>query len=141
MILTIDEIQNILPHRFPFLLVDKVVEWIPNNKIVGIKNVTVNEPFFQGHFPNKPIMPGIYIIEACGQLAGLNFGQKEGLNKIEYLAAVQQFYFKKLVTPGDQLIMTAMNFKKINQLLQVEVLATVSNQLVAKGILVLTSTQ
>jgi 3-hydroxyacyl-[acyl-carrier-protein] dehydratase len=137
--LTLDEIQKILPHRYPFLLIDKVIERVPYQKIVGIKNVTVNEPFFQGHFPGKPIMPGVIIIEASGQLAGLGIEHNERPNNIEYLAGVQKFIFKKIVVPGDQLIITASHFKKVNQLLQVEVMAQVSNQLVAEGVLILTA--
>lgn len=102
----ITEIQNILPHRYPFLLVDRILELEPNKRIVGIKNVTVNEPFFQGHFPGHPIMPGVLIIEAMAQVAGV-LGYKSGppetlQNKVVYFMSIDKAKFRKPVLPGDQ---------------------------------------
>lgn len=102
--LSISEILNFLPHRFPFLLVDKILEQ-EENKIVGVKNVTINEPFFQGHFPGHPVMPGVLIIEAMAQIGGvLMFSKEENKGKIPLFAGIDKARFKKPVYPGDQLI-------------------------------------
>ena len=101
------EIQNLLPHRYPFLLVDRVVEFHERQSLVGIKNVTVNEPFFQGHFPEKPVMPGVLILEALAQATGLlafstgNRGAER--DSLYYLVGIDKARFKQLVEPGDQL--------------------------------------
>lgn len=100
----IQAIQKILPHRFPFLLVDRVLELEINKRVVAIKNVTINEPFFQGHFPGHPIMPGVLVIEAMAQVGGICFlvdPANEG--KILYLAGVDNARFRKPVLPGDQI--------------------------------------
>lgn len=97
-------IQDLLPHRYPFLLVDRVVEIDPGNKAVGIKNVTINEGFFQGHFPGNPIMPGVLIIEAMAQLAGVlafNSGGNKGTSV--YFMSIEKAKFRRPVVPGDQL--------------------------------------
>lgn len=99
----IREIQKLLPHRYPFLLVDRVVELEPKVKAVGIKNITVNEGFFQGHFPGNPIMPGVLIIEALAQLGGiLAFGSGVSPGKV-YFLSIEKAKFRKPVIPGDQL--------------------------------------
>ena len=101
------EIQNLLPHRYPFLLVDRVVEFHERQSLVGIKNVTVNEPFFQGHFPGKPVMPGVLILEALAQATGLlafrtgNRGAER--DSLYYLVGIDKARFKQPVEPGDQL--------------------------------------
>jgi len=101
--LDINEIQGILPHRYPFLLVDRILEVEPNKRVVGIKNVTVNEPFFQGHFPGHPIMPGVLVIEAMAQVGGVAFlCEKSNAGKILYLAGVDEARFRKPILPGDQ---------------------------------------
>lgn len=97
------EIQNILPHRFPFLLIDKIVELEPGVKAVGIKNVTINEPFFQGHFPNYPIMPGVLIIEAMAQVAGVLAFRSGAKGNFVYFMSIERAKFRKPVFPGDQL--------------------------------------
>lgn len=100
----IKEIQKLLPHRYPFLLVDRIVEINPGKKAVGIKNVTINEKFFQGHFPGHPIMPGVLIIEALAQVAGVLAFQSGGfVGKSVYFLSIEKAKFRKPVVPGDQL--------------------------------------
>ncbi len=107
-LLDIKKIQRILPHRYPFLLVDKVVEIEGNKKIKGIKNVTFNELFFQGHFPSTPIMPGVLIVEALAQVSGLLFAQSlEHTGKLAVLLGMNEVKLRKAVVPGDQLILTS----------------------------------
>ncbi len=105
MILDITEISKILPHRFPFLLADRILDFTPGQKIIGIKNVTINEPFFQGHFPNYPIMPGVLIIEAMAQVGViLAFKSQEGeAGDLIVLAGIDKAKFRKPVFPGDQM--------------------------------------
>lgn len=103
--LNINEIMKILPHRYPFLLVDKILEMEVGKSIVAIKNVTINEPFFQGHFPGHPVMPGVLIIEAMAQVAGiLAYSSDEKVrSKITYFVGIDNARFRKPVLPGDQL--------------------------------------
>lgn len=99
------EIQKLLPHRYPFLLVDRVIEIVAGQKLVAYKNVTINEPFFNGHFPGHPVMPGVLIIEALAQAAAV-LACKSGqdvTNKVIYLMAVDNAKFRKPVVPGDRL--------------------------------------
>ncbi len=100
------QIKEIIPHRYPFLLVDRIVE-CTSDEIVGIKNVSVNEPFFQGHFPNDPIMPGVLILEAMAQTGGILVFKThpQYINKPFYFASVDKLRFRKPVRPGDQLVM------------------------------------
>jgi 3-hydroxyacyl-[acyl-carrier-protein] dehydratase len=104
--LDINEIMKILPHRFPFLMVDRIVEMDPGKKIVGIKNVTINEPFFPGHFPGQPVMPGVLIIEAMAQVAGilgiLTYDENDR-DKITFFTGIDNAKFRRPVVPGDQL--------------------------------------
>ncbi|RMH06593.1 MAG: 3-hydroxyacyl-[acyl-carrier-protein] dehydratase FabZ [Nitrospirae bacterium] len=99
------DIQKILPHRYPFLLVDYIAEFEVNVRIVGIKNVTINEPFFQGHFPGRPIMPGVLILEALAQVGGVLAIKSLPLDgaPVVYLAGLDHVKFRKPVVPGDQL--------------------------------------
>ena len=98
------EIKEILPHRYPFLLVDRFIELEAEQRIVGLKNVTGNEPFFQGHFPEKPVMPGVLLIEALAQTgAVLVLSQPENKGKIAYFARIDNCRFRRQVVPGDQL--------------------------------------
>lgn len=100
----IKEIQKLLPHRYPFLLVDRIIEIVPATKAVGIKNVTMNEEFFRGHFPDQPIMPGVLIIEALAQVAGiLAFKTGGDAGKAVYFMSIERAKFRKPVVPGDQL--------------------------------------
>ena len=107
----INEILRKLPHRYPIILVDRVLELVPGERVVALKNVTMNEPFFPGHFPGHPVMPGVLIIEslaqACAILAFVTLEAKEGDGTLFYFAGIDSARFKKLVTPGDQLRLVA----------------------------------
>ncbi len=106
-IFTVEEIQKLLPHRYPFSLVDRIIEYVPGERAVGIKNVTFNEPHFQGHFPGRPIMPGVLIVEAIAQVGGvvlLQMLQSEG--GLFLFAGIDKVRFRRQVVPGDQLVMT-----------------------------------
>jgi len=110
----IDQIFHILPHRYPFLLVDRVIEYEKGERIVGIKNVTINEPFFIGHFPGMPIMPGVLIIEAMAQVGGLLFMDsfEKPEEKVVYFMSLDKVKFRRPVTPGDQLVFELMMVKQ-----------------------------
>lgn len=99
------EIMKYLPHRYPFLLLDRIVELVPEKRVVGIKNVTLNEPFFQGHFPAHPIMPGVLIVEAMAQTAGVLSMQMvdDPSTKVIYFMSIDKAKFRQPVLPGDQL--------------------------------------
>jgi 3-hydroxyacyl-[acyl-carrier-protein] dehydratase len=99
----IREILSILPHRYPFLLVDRVIELEPGVSAVGIKNVTINEPFFQGHFPGNPVMPGVLTVEAMAQVAGILAFKSGVQGKSVYFMSIEKAKFRKPVLPGDQL--------------------------------------
>jgi 3-hydroxyacyl-[acyl-carrier-protein] dehydratase len=104
-LLDIKQIQGILPHRYPFLLVDRIVEIVPRQRIIGIKNVTINEPFFQGHFPGYPLMPGVLMVEAMAQTGGILLLTEvpDRANKLIVFTGIDKAKFRKPVTPGDQL--------------------------------------
>lgn len=100
------DIQNIIPHRYPFLLVDKIVEIEYGKKAIGIKNVTINEPFFQGHFPGNPIMPGVLIVEAMAQVGAVSIlGMEQNKGKLAVFAGIDNMRFRRQVVPGDTLRM------------------------------------
>ncbi|HBH62834.1 MAG TPA: 3-hydroxyacyl-[acyl-carrier-protein] dehydratase FabZ [Nitrospiraceae bacterium] len=101
--MNIREIQNILPHRYPFLLVDRIVDINPKVRAVGLKNVTANEQFFQGHFPGYPIMPGVLIVEAMAQVAGILAFHSGAQGNSVYFMSIEKAKFRKPVVPGDQL--------------------------------------
>ena len=104
--LNINEIKECLPHRYPMLMIDRVEQLVLGESAVGIKNVTMNEPFFQGHFPAKPIMPGVFIVEAMGQTAGVVVAKTMNLEKnggLVYFMSMDDVRFRKLVVPGDVL--------------------------------------
>lgn len=103
--LNVKEIMNLLPHRYPFLLVDRIVEMTPGESIVGLKNVTFNEPYFQGHFPGQPIMPGVLMVEAMAQVAGVLAFSSGVSGKSVYFLSIEKAKFRKPVVPGDQLRM------------------------------------
>lgn len=103
-LLEIEDILKILPHRFPMLLVDRILESDFETRIVGIKNLTVNEPFFQGHFPGHPVMPGVFQLEAMAQVAGILLNKKlKQEHRIAYFISIDKARFRKLLKPGDQL--------------------------------------
>ncbi len=106
-VLTAEQIHKLLPHRYPFALVDRILEYVPQEKAVGLKNVTFNEPYFPGHFPGRPLMPGVLQIEAMAQVGGtilMQIPELEG--KFFVFAGIDKVRFRRPVTPGDQLIMT-----------------------------------
>jgi 3-hydroxyacyl-[acyl-carrier-protein] dehydratase len=105
MTLTIQEIMNFLPHRYPFLLIDRVLEFEPQKRLVAIKNVTMNEPFFQGHFPGYPIMPGVLVVEAMAQAGALIMLSEIGDrgNKLAVFTGIEKAKFRRPITPGDQI--------------------------------------
>ncbi|HEV8130436.1 MAG TPA: 3-hydroxyacyl-ACP dehydratase FabZ [Acidobacteriota bacterium] len=135
---SLERILELLPHRYPFLLVDRILEWEPGKKIIGIKNVTVNEPFFAGHFPGKPIMPGVLIIEAMAQVGGvllLHSAGPEAQNRLVYFTSIESAKFRRPVVPGDQLRIEVevLNFKL--RICRIQAKAFVDDKLVAEGIL------
>lgn len=131
------DIQEIIPHRYPFLLVDKVVELEPKKRILAIKNVTANEPFFQGHFPGRPLMPGVLIIEALAQSSAI-LAKKSGVKALDegdfLLVSVDKFKFKRAVEPGDILKLQSTFQKSKGPLWITDCVATVNGDLVARGV-------
>lgn len=102
--LDVEKIKEIIPHRYPFLLVDKVLEMEEGKRVVGLKNVTANEPFFQGHFPEYPVMPGVLVLEALAQVGAISvLNMEKNKGKIGFLAGIDKCRFKRQVKPGDQL--------------------------------------
>jgi len=130
----IEEIQKILPQRFPFLMIDRVLELEPQKKVVAVKNVSFNEGFFSGHFPGKPVMPGVLIIEAMAQSSIMLFysGQQEDRKRSYYLGAVK-VKFTNPVFPGDQLKITVEAVKVISNAALVNATACVGDKEIAKG--------
>lgn len=131
----ISEILARLPHRYPFLLVDRVIECEPDKRLVAIKNVTFNEPYFTGHFPEKPVMPGVLIVEALAQATGLLAMQTAATedNAIYYLVGVDKARFKRPVVPGDQLRLAVEVAKKRRDIWVFECVASVDGQAVASA--------
>ena len=135
MIMDVVEIQKLLPHRYPFLMVDAIVEIERLKRIVGIKNVSINEYYFQGHFPGKPVMPGVLILEAVAQTGGLllllDIPDRE--NKLLYFVAVDGARFRRPVVPGDQLRIEVKVLNWRGDFCKLEGRATVNGQLAAEG--------
>ncbi|WP_425803860.1 3-hydroxyacyl-ACP dehydratase FabZ [Desulfitobacterium sp. Sab5] len=128
------EIQSLIPHRYPFLLVDKILELEPGKKAVGIKNVTANEPHFQGHFPEHAIMPGILIVEALAQTAGIAVSVNEkSESKLGVLSGIDGMKFKRKVVPGDALKLEAEILVSKLGLIKAKVTASVDGQTAAEG--------
>ncbi|SJZ67818.1 3-hydroxyacyl-ACP dehydratase FabZ [Garciella nitratireducens] len=128
------EIQKMIPHRYPFLLIDRIIEIEEGKKAVGIKNVTANEPFFQGHFPENPIMPGVLMVEALAQVGAVCvLSQQEYQGKLAVFAGVDKLRFKKQVIPGDQLRMEVELISIKRGIGKAKAVATVENQIAVKG--------
>ena len=134
-ILTIEEIQKLLPHRYPFALVDRIIDYVPGKRAVGIKNVTVNEPHFQGHFPERPIMPGVLIVEAMAQVGGIVLTQMPDAEGGLFLfAGIDKVRFRRQVVPGDQLVMTVeLLWVKQRRFGKMQARAEVEGQLATEG--------
>ena len=144
-----DQIRGLLPHRWPMLLVDRAYDVLPGKQGYGVKNVTINEPFFQGHYPDQSIMPGVLIVESMAQLVAVVYASAWVLEaeqsqdadtaaRVGYLGAIRQMKFSRLVVPGDQLTLYAELGKKFGALTPVNVQASVGKELVAKGSLTVT---
>lgn len=103
---SLEEIQELLPHRYPFALVDRIVDYVPGERATGLKNVTFNEPHFQGHFPGKPLMPGVLIVEAMAQVGGIVLSQMPSVDGLCVFAGIDKVKFRRPVVPGDQLLIT-----------------------------------
>ncbi len=126
----IRKIMTILPHRYPLLLVDRILEMIPFQRIVGYKNVSANEPFVMGHFPGNPIFPGVYMLEAMAQLAGVAVLQPgEHTRTVPYLVGVDKTKFRRPVIPGDRLMMEAVMTRSRGSMFWVHAEARVENEL------------
>ncbi len=130
----IHQVQRVLPHRYPFLMVDRIMEIEGTQRAVGLKNVTINEEFFQGHYPGHPIMPGVLIIEAMAQLGGILLGQDlEHTGKVAVLLSLDKVKFRRSVTPGDQLILEAQTIRVRSTLGHVRTTARVGSELAAEA--------
>ncbi|BAY25214.1 (3R)-hydroxymyristoyl-[acyl carrier protein] dehydratase [Calothrix sp. NIES-2100] len=133
---TTEEIQNLLPHRYPFLLVDKIIDYVPGKSAVGVKNVTINEPQFQGHFPGRPLMPGVLIVEAMAQVGGIVLTQLPDYEAggLFVFAGIDKVRFRRQVVPGDQLIMTVeLLWVKQRRFGKMQGRAEVDGQIAAEG--------
>lgn len=128
-----EQILDLLPHRYPFLLVDRVLEYEPGRRAVGIKNVTINEPFFQGHYPGRPIMPGVLIVEAMAQLAGVAVLTWAERPAVPLIAGVDGVRFRRPVVPGDQLRLEAEVERLRGRVGKIRVKASVDGAVVAEG--------
>jgi len=134
-VLEIDEIMKVLPHRYPFLLVDRVLEIEEGKRIVGVKNVTINEPFFQGHFPGHPIMPGVLIIEAMAQVGGMLLmgAVPDHENKVVYFTSLNNVKWRRPVKPGDQLRFELELLQVRGMMCKMSGIAKVDGQVVAEA--------
>lgn len=138
----IHEILEFLPHRYPFLLIDRVLSIEPDKSIVALKNVTINEPFFPGHYPHHPVMPGVLIIEAMAQAAALlsfkSMGSKPDEKSVYYFAGIDAARFKRPVSPGDQLIIKVTLMRSMRGLFKFSATVEVDGQLAAEAELMCT---
>ena len=135
-IVNITEIMKLLPHRYPFILVDRVVELVEGDRIIALKNVTINEPFFVGHFPGAPIMPGVLIIEAMAQAGGILFAVSQPEEKRGgpvYFMGMDKVKFRKPVVPGDQLIFEVKILNMRSKAVKMSGIATVEGKCVAEA--------
>ncbi|MBA3921156.1 MAG: 3-hydroxyacyl-ACP dehydratase FabZ [Nostocaceae cyanobacterium] len=134
-VFSVEEIQKLLPHRYPFALVDRIIEYVPGQMATGIKNVTFNEPHFQGHFPGQPIMPGVLIVEAMAQVGGVVLTQLPEMEGGLFLfAGIDKVRFRRQVVPGDQLVMKVeLLWVKQRRFGKMRATATVDGQLATEG--------
>ena len=136
-LLDIHQIMQYLPHRYPFLLVDRVLEIVDNTRVVAIKNVSINEPFFPGHFPAHPVMPGVLILEAMAQAAALLSFHSAGAvleeGAIVYFAGIDNARFKRPVVPGDQLVLEATVTRNMRNIWKYQATAKVDGELAAEA--------
>ncbi|MEL6471450.1 MAG: 3-hydroxyacyl-ACP dehydratase FabZ [Cyanobacteria bacterium J06623_4] len=134
---SLEEVQQLLPHRYPFALVDRIIDYVPGEYAVGIKNVTFNEPHFQGHFPGRPLMPGVLIVEAMAQVGGIVLSQLPGVDgRLCVFAGIDKVKFRRPVVPGDQLIMTTeLQTLKRGRFGKMKARAEVDGELACEGIL------
>jgi len=140
---TIDilEIMKLLPHRYPFIMIDRILEIVPDEKIVALKNVTINEPFFQGHFPGNPIMPGVLIIEAMGQAGAVLAAESMSLEEqgsLIYFMGMDRVKFRKPVIPGDQLVLEMKFLKRRSKVFKMAGIAYVDEKIVVEAQLMAT---
>ena len=131
--MNIREIQNILPHRYPFLLVDRIIDIKPKVNAVGLKNVTANEHFFQGHFPDNPIMPGVLIVEAMAQVSGILAFHSGAQGNSIYFMSIEKAKFRKPVVPGDQLRLEVNVLQQRNNVWKFSGQAIVDDKVVAEA--------
>ena len=132
--LDVNMIMKVLPHRFPFLLVDRIISYTPGEHALGIKNVTINEPFFQGHWPQTPVMPGVLIIEAMAQMSSvLIFGPDDLSGKQAFFLGIDNAKFRKTVVPGDQIVMESTMKRKRRNACRVKCVARVDDEIVAEA--------
>jgi 3-hydroxyacyl-[acyl-carrier-protein] dehydratase len=132
---TVEEIHELLPHRYPFALVDRIIDYVPGKKVVGIKNVTFNEPFFAGHIPGRAIMPGVLIVESMAQVGGVILTLLPGMKgKFFAFAGIDKVRFRRPVVPGDRLIMTVelLSFK-MNRIAKMQGTGMVDGELAVEG--------
>ena len=136
MLMDVEEIEEYLPQRYPFLLVDRIIEMNLGSSIVGIKNVTANEPFFVGHFPGKKVMPGVLIVESMAQTSGAlvvsSFG-KEAMGKLVYFMSIDKARFRQMVVPGDQLFIEVKKKQARNLVWKFDCLGKVEDKIVAEA--------
>ena len=133
-VINMETLLQLLPHRYPFLLIDRITEYISGKQAQAIKNVSINEPFFQGHFPQNPIMPGVLIIEAMAQLGGILLMHGQSIDKkLALLAGVDKIRFRRMVIPGDQLHLRAEILKIHGNVGKIKTTATLDNALVCEG--------